>query len=422
MSRLEAGSAPPAIDSSAVESMPTGSGGWQSWRYPADAGARDLRIDFLRGLAIVFVVVDHIHLRSAFYVLSHERIGAVSGAEIFVLLSGVVLGQVNRRRLATTGWQSSAERLWRRAGLLYLVSLVIVIAAFGLSKLPFLDGNVLTTWTDNATGQSYEMYGTTPLLAQNPVPPSAVLDVLLLNVGPFQFNVMGLYVALLLLAPLALWSLARGRWWMLLVVSTSVYVANLFLHWRFLPSSFENPFPLLTWQLPFMVGLIVGYYREQIQAWFGGSVGKTVSVLAWSAFVVFLVFTWNNPAKLGDPLSLRLDLISDTTFWRLYGDWFPRDFLGPLRLANLAVLVITLYGLLIKFWAPAYRLLGWFLVPLGGATLYVFILHVVFALIVASLPFIDETSVAVGTLTHVAILALLWIMVRTSFLFRWIPR
>ncbi|MDQ0799441.1 OpgC domain-containing protein [Arthrobacter sp. SLBN-112] len=39
--------------------------------------------------------------------------------------------------------------------------------------------------------------------------------------------------------------------------------------------------------------------------------------------------------------------------------------------------------------------LGWFLIPLGRATLYVFIMHVV--------------------------LGLLWVMVRTRFLFRLIP-
>jgi hypothetical protein len=312
--------------------------------------------------------------------------------------------------------------MWRRAGLLYAVSLAVVIAAYGLSKLPFLDGNVLTQWTDESTGETYSMYSTTPLLAQTPVPPSAVFDVLLLNVGPYQFNVMGLYVGLLFLAPVAMWTLMRGRWWHLLLLTTTIYVANLIVHWRFLPTSFENPFPLLTWQFPFMVGLVVGYYRERIYQWFDGPRGTTAVAVAWAAFVGFLFFTWNNPAKLGDPLALRIDLIPEATFWQVYGDWFPRDFLGPLRVVNLAAVVIVFYSLLTRFWTPAYRLLGWLLVPLGGSTLYVFIMHVVFALLVASLPISDSSSLIVGTMTHVALILLLWIMVKTSFLFRWIPR
>jgi hypothetical protein len=385
-------------------------------------GSRDLRIDFLRGLAIVFVVVDHIHLESLFYTLSHERIGAFSGAELFVLLSGVVLGMVHRKRILASGWQASAQRMWARAGLLYVVSLIVVIAAYLLSKLPFLDDDVLTTWADVTTGETFSMYGSTEQLAQMPVPPSAVFDVLFLNVGPYQFNVMGLYVGLLILAPFAMWLLTRGHWWVLLPASIVLYGMNFVFEWRIVPSSFENPFPLLTWQLPFMVGLTIGYYQDRIRRWFGGPSGKTVAVLAWAAFVVFLFFTWNSPAKLGDPLSLRLDFIPDSRFWQIYEEWFPRDFLGPLRILNLAVAVIALYGLLSRFWTPAYRLLGWFLIPLGGATLYVFILHVVFALIVSSLPIDEHDSLLVGTLTHIAILALLWVMVKSSFLYRWIPR
>lgn len=393
-----------------------------SWRYPADAGTRDLRIDFLRGLAIMFVVVDHIDLHSAYHVLTHERIGAVSGAELFVLFSGVVLGMVHRRRAIAEGWHASAERMWARAKLLYLVSLVVLALAYLLSKLPFLDSQVLTTWTDEATGTTYSLYGTTPLLLDYPVPPPAVFDILFLNIGPFQFNVMGLYVVLIALAPLAMRLLIAGRWWLLMLVSAGLYAANLFLHWRLLPSSFENQFPLLSWQFLFMLGLAVGFGWQRVLSWFHRPLGRIVVLLAWVLFVGFLFLTSNNPAKADDPWALRLDVIPVETFWQLYDDWFRRDFLGVLRLVNVAVVVIVFYGVLTRLWVPISRLLGWFFVPLGGATLYVFILHVAFALVVASLPFLQSASLLVNTLTHTAILLLLWTMVQTKFLFRWIPR
>lgn len=393
-----------------------------SWRYPAGAGARDLRIDFLRGVAIMFVVVDHIRLNSAFYLLSHERIGAISGAELFVLLSGLVLGMVHRRRAIAEGWRASATRMWARARLLYLVSLVVVAAAYALSSLPFLDDQVLTTWTDDATQVTFSLYGTTPLLLEYPVPPPAVFDIMFLNVGPFQFNVMGLYVVLLALAPLAMRLLLAGRWWVLLLISAGLYGANLFLHWRVLPSAFENQFPLLSWQLLFIGGLSIGFAWERIRGWFDRPPGRVTVLLAWLAFAAFLFFTWNNPAKQDDPWSLGLRVIPDETFWMLYEDWFRRDVLGVLRILNVAAVIIVSYAVLSRLWRPLYRLLGWFFVPLGGATLYVFILHVAFALAVASLPIPEAHSLMVGTMTHVAILALLWIMVQTRFLFRWIPR
>ncbi len=384
--------------------------------------SRDLRIDFLRGLAILFVVVDHIELNSAFYVLSHERIGVVSGAELFVLLSGVVLGMVHRRRAIASGWSSSANRMWGRARLLYVVSLVVVIAAYLLSFLPFLDGDVLTTWTDVTTGITYNLYGSTPLLAEYPVPPPAVFDILLLVVGPYQFNVRGLYVALLLVAPLLLLMLLRGRWWQLLALSVVLFAANLLLHWRIVPSSFANQFPLLSWQVLFVIGLIAGFFYTAIREWFGRPAGKADIALSAFAVVLFAVFSSNNPDKLGDPWALRLDMISADRFYQVYDQWFRRDFLGPLRLVNVVVLVVALYALLTRFWTPINRAIGWLLVPLGGATLYVFVMHVVLDLVVASLPFIDATSLVAGTLTHAAILLVLWAMVRARFLFRWVPR
>lgn len=393
-----------------------------SWRYPADAGTRDLRIDFLRGLAIMFVVVDHIDLFSAFHVISHERIGVVSGAELFVLLSGVVLGMAHRRRAIAEGWRASANRMWARAKLLYLVSLVVVVAAYALSKLPFLDSHVLTTWTDEATGITHTLYGTTPLLLDYPVPPPAVFDILFLNIGPFQFNVMGLYVLLLALAPFGMRLLLAGKWRLLMAISAGLYAANLFLHWRIVPSSFANQFPFLSWQLLFVIGLVVGFGWQRIQRWFSRPLGRIVVLLAWVAFFAFLFFTSNNPAKLDDPWGLRFDVFPVETFWQVYEDWFRRDFLGVLRLVNVMAVVLVFYALLTRLWAPIHRLLGWFFVPLGGATLYVFIMHVVLGLLVASLPFIDHASLMVGTLTHAATLALLWIMVQTKFLFRWVPR
>lgn len=393
-----------------------------SWRYPVDAGTRDLRIDFLRGLAITFVVVDHIDLHSAYDVLTHERIGAISGAELFVLFSGIVLGMAHRRRAIAEGWRASADRMWARARLLYLVSLVVLALAYLLSKLPFLDSQVLTTWTDDATGTTYSLYGTTPLLLDYPVPPPAVFDILFLDIGPFQFNVMGLYVVLLALAPLAMRLLIAGRWRLLMLLSAGLYAANLFLHWRLLPSSFENQFPLLSWQFLFMLGLAVGFGWQRVLSWFNRPFGRIVVLLAWGLFVAFLFFTSNNPAKADDPWALRFDVIPVDSFWQIYDDWFRRDFLGVLRLVNVAVVVIVFYVFLTRLWVPVSRLLGWFLVPLGGATLYVFILHIVFALAVASLPFLQTTSVLVNTLTHTVILLLLWVMVQTKFLFRWVPR
>jgi hypothetical protein len=383
-----------------------------------------LRIDFLRGLAILFVVVDHINLPSLYHVISHERIGAVSGAELFVVLSGLVLGMVygRRARESTDGWWTVAPRMWSRARTLYVTSLAVLITAYAISFLPWLDASAITTWTDEATGTVYSMYGTTPLLGSYPVPPAAVLDLLFLNVGPFQFNVMGLYVILLALAPFAFILLLRGAWWLLLLLSGALYGLNVALETRLFPSQFENAFPFLSWQLLFFTGLIVGFHWPAITTWFRSGAGRIVIAGSLLAYTGFLLFAWNNPGLAYDPFALKLDWIPENDFRQVYEQFFRRDFLGLLRLANVAVLIISGYVVLTAFWKPINAALGWLLVPLGAATLYVFILHVFFALAAANIPILERDNIWINTLAHTVILLLLWLMVKREFLFRWIPR
>lgn len=394
----------------------------RTWAYPASTGGRDLRIDFLRGLAVLFVVVDHIDTPSLYHLISHERIGAVSGAELFVVFSGVVLGMVHRRRAIEDGWRSVATRMWSRALLLYATCLAVMLAAYVSSFLPFINGDVLTTWTDEGTGTTYPMYPTPPLLLDYPVPPPAVFDILFLNVGPFQFNVIGLYVVLLGLAPLAFYLLLHGRWWIVTGLSWSLYIANIYLDARIFRSQFEGPFPLLSWQVLFLSGMVVGFFWKSIIAWFDRPVGRMTIIVSVVLALAFLFYSWNNPGLAQDPFALRFSVIPQDTFWRTYESWFRRDSLGILRVANVAVLVVVAYALLSRCWVPLNRALGWLLVPLGGATLYVFILHLLFALIVGSLPVLQGASVWINTVAHTVIILSLWLMVKYRVLFRWIPR
>ena len=58
-----------------------------SWRYdPTLYGNRDLRIDFLRGIAIVSMVFNHLESSSYFSAINRGHIYA-SAAEGFVFLS-----------------------------------------------------------------------------------------------------------------------------------------------------------------------------------------------------------------------------------------------------------------------------------------------------------------------------------------------
>ncbi|WP_409415230.1 OpgC domain-containing protein [Klebsiella pneumoniae] len=97
-----------------------------AWRYSL-AGERDLRIDFMRGIALVMMVVAHTEVMSIFNIFSWERFGLTTGAEGFVILSGFMLGMLNRTRLQkavllTVGWG-----LYLRAWKIYQVNIIIIV-------------------------------------------------------------------------------------------------------------------------------------------------------------------------------------------------------------------------------------------------------------------------------------------------------
>jgi len=84
----------------------TNSPAWR-WRYdPSVEGKRDLRLDFLRGIAICFMSVNHLESNSYFNNLTQGHIYA-SAAEGFVFLSGFVLGMVTLGRIKKGGWRDT---------------------------------------------------------------------------------------------------------------------------------------------------------------------------------------------------------------------------------------------------------------------------------------------------------------------------
>jgi hypothetical protein len=389
-------------------------------RYPGDSG-RDLRIDMVRGLAVVLVVLNQVGMPSLFHLASQEAVGPVSGAELFVTLSGVVLGVAHRGRAGRSGLAAAVGSLWSRAFRLYRTALVVVLGVFALTLLPGVDGRVVTTFPDPAGPGPFDLYPNIHRLLDYPVPGFVLRDILLLRLGPSQLNVMGLYVVLLLLAPLAVAALRHRLPLLLLAVSTGLYVLDAVRPTVPLATQFQDPFPLLTWQLLFVLGMTAGWYRARLLAWAGTGVGRAVVALAVLGHLGMLFLAWNNPV-LSNAYDVRLALVPEATSTAVYDTWFGRADLEPGRLLDVVLLLVTLYALLTVYWRPLERALGWFLVPLGQATLYVFVLHVFFALAVANVPGLGPDTVLLNTLGHAVTLGVLWLMVRREVLFRLVPR
>ena len=170
-----------------------------------------------------------------------------------------------------------------------------------------------------------------------------------------------------------------------------------------------------------MTGLVAGYHRAELLKWARRPVGRVAVAAAVLAFVGLLLFSWSNPT-LSNAYDVRLSLVPESVFTDVYDRFFRRTELGIGRLAAVVVLVVTFYAALSAFWAPVHRAVGWLLVPLGQATLYVFVAHVLFVLVVANIPALGRGDALLNTAAHAFVLATLWLMVRKRFLFGVIPR
>lgn len=394
-----------------------------TWRYDERGWTRDLRIDFLRGFVFLLLFTAHFEFFSWFSLIAWERLGVVSSAEVFILLAGVVTGAVYGKKLRSEGLKTCTLKLGKRAWTLYKIALIVSGSIALLRYVPGLDTKELSSFTDPVAGTVF------PLFPDLNLPWTKQLgDVVTLRATPHQFQIVGLYVVLFLLTPIVFWAIYNRMALLLVAVSWAAYLYNFFtpesqpgtaeirLTWL----QFEYAFPSIAWQLLFVHGILLGYYRKGVVAFFSKPVGK---VLVWACILLaalLMFFSLNHPLdKLPD--WARLEFIPPDTFRQIYSAWFAKYKLAPGRLLNIVVLMVAMYALLTFAWKPIYRALGWLFIPMGQETMYVFFVHIYLILLVANLAYVEESAVWVNTLLHATMLLLTWVMVKARFLFRWIP-
>lgn len=397
----------------------------RNWAYTESDSTRDLRLDFMRGFVIPLLIIGHFNFFSIFMYIGWERFGVVSTAEIFVTLAGVVVGMVYGKKIKKDGFNVCFAALVKRAAQLYRVNVMIILCIGLLRYIPFLDTTAVTHFFDPYRGMNYPLY---PDLSVNFV--EFLSAAFLLKCGPHQFQVIGLYVVLFaLVTPLVLWMLQKQQLKLLLGISWILYIINFgtpetavaTAEIRWTGAQFEYAFPTIAWQLIYVHGIVVGYYKKELQQFFFTITGRRILRFAIVLSGGFCLFTLNHPME--DFVSWsKLSFIPPETFDYLYNNDFQKYKLGPGRVINLAVLLLTMYVILTRYWQPINRWFGWFLIPLGQASLYVFIIHVFLLLLVSNTPLPEYHDFWVNSAIHMVVLATIWVMVKTEFLFRWIPR
>ena len=342
-------------------------------RFGGTAGKRDVRIDFLRGLAMTCVIVNHSKLSSLLSWFSYERFWVVTAAEVFVVLSGVVLGMVYGRRLARDGWEAVVRGLGRRALLLYGAFVGVTVSVLALATM-----GVDVTFLVPTDGETAEWF-----LAPTAMTMSAWRDVLFMRAGPWAFEIIGLYVWLVAAAIPCLLILHRAGWRVVLAASWALYLWYRVDPHAITASGFEMAFPLLAWQLLFVHGIVIGYHRNGVGAFFARmpSITPRFAVFATAGFAIFALCCPWSPG----PSWLHLQVVSPERFTELYENYFSLSDLGVGRLLNLSVALPVAYLMLTRDWAVT-RSLEKVFVVLGQRSLGAFVLHVYGLLLLANLP------------------------------------
>lgn len=387
-----------------------------SWRY-AVPGRRDLRVDMLRGIALVMMVVAHTEVMSVFNIFTWERLGLTTGAEGFVIMSGFMLGMLNRIRLQKEYLLTISYNLVRRAWKIYQVNLIIILSVLLLAQVPFINTFEITHFTDRYAGISYSLIPVTPQIRE-----TWFNIILYLQIGPHQTQILGLYIFLLLASPLMLWMLSRGRIAWLLLISLALYVFYQFNHVRLTVSQFEFAFPLLAWQLIYVLGMCCGWYKDELTSLARTGMGHFV-IVVMVIFALGMMFIAQNHTNPFMPPALMMHVIPPADFNWFYRTLAAKNALGPMRVLDDFCLIITVYLVLTYLWRPIERAVGWFLIPLGQHSLYTFIIHVYFVLMASQLVHFDlwQQAWIRNTVVHAAILMALWLMAKYEVGGKFIP-
>jgi len=370
------------------------------WGGYRPSGPRDLRYDFLRGFAVLAMVVDHIGGPSWLYAITGGNRFYTSAAEGFIFLSGLLVGIVYGRIVQRDGLAVGMRKALERAVVLYLLTVGVTFPLLLVSEmldLPWATGVFLTD------------------------PMAVVVGVLTLHRTYYLIDVMVLYTLLLALAPGALYLLLQGQTRLLLGLSWALWLA-----FQIAPDQAEVPwtiagnylFHFSAWQVFFFTAMALGYHRHRVARWFPPARQRVLLGLSGLAFAGLLVLyrlgdnVWQwlagkNPA-LADPSDLLVLLFGK-------GDVRPGRVLASIVVFGFLFLLTTVA------WRPLSRALGWLLLPLGQNALYAYTAHIVIVGLLAMafqpLGQTDRQVRALNTALQLGAILLIWLLVRYRVFF-----
>jgi hypothetical protein len=332
------------------------------------------------------MIADHIGgERSWLYLITGGDRFFVSAAEVFVFISGLLMGMIYAGTIARQGLGPALMKVLQRAWTLYLLTMTLTLTFAPLSL------HLNLWWAFTVTASSVSDF---------------LVSVLTLHRTYYLTDVLLLYTLLVLGAVPVLALVAHGHTRAVLAVSWGLWAL-----WQLAPQRATFPWPIAdnnvftfpAWQVLFVTALAIGYHPQQLRTHLPCL--SPYHVLGISgAFVAgaIALYAAIQPASA---------IHSAGLIQQLFGK-------GDLRIGRLFVFAAFFtfaYALLTVAWMPIHRAFSWLLLPLGQNALTAYTLHLfVVALTATVSPILTGTvpaTAAQNTLIQIGGIILIWAII-----------
>jgi hypothetical protein len=292
---------------------------------PIDADHRDLRLDACRGLALLFIFIDHVPDNVMSW-LTLRNYGFSDTAEVFVFVSGYTCMIAYGGALAEQGWRATAIRALRRGFEIYVAFLLLLLSYLALVQL---------------AGGGSEYLDATNTGVFFKYPATAVIRAMTMQYMPVNTDILPTFVLLHLSFPALLWLIRRSAT-LALAASIALYAGVQMFSWD-LPAwpGQEWYFDPLAWQVLFVFGACYATQSAMPQKPLTRSHAALALALLYLAFSFYVTLSWHLHA---------LEAFIPQALSKLI---YPIDksHLAPLRLLHFLALAVVVARLVPHHWS-----------------------------------------------------------------------
>lgn len=305
--------------------------------------SRDLTIDFVRGLCFPIMMIDHLrnHWLTFF---TFRPLGFFCAATIFVFLSGFVAGTVYSRSLSSPRPTAIFFKCFRRAGLIWLIHILISAAAILITHVASDLVAPLGLEIEFAVAEPWEALESAILL----MPCAPMLDIL------------PMYVFFLLATPVILRQFHFGRARTVFAISAAIWTLSQIGIAIPLPP-FAGIFDTSAWQFLFVSALYLGF-RRTVQPIETPEESKSLNLALFGCIIALFML------RHAEVFSLEM-FASAIPAW-----WVNKTKLGPFLVLNLYLWVTFLWLVPTPLRRLAHQ--GRVFIALGQHSLPVFVWHI----------------------------------------------